>query len=171
MSETDFFVDGVTEAANPSIALKFLRDGRPSANQFGMVSFEGTDSWNFFENDFYSHLPKHEGDCGPQTIGKYHAQASRFVYQTGSLGLAEYTQDGTEVAEPDLPYFLSFKPRSDLPRTNGNSRHFEQLDGDAIPAGTILFDVFALDENTGPRPEDSDELFKIGEIRSKTNFR
>ena len=32
MSETDFFVDGVTGAANPSIALKFLRDGVPSAN-------------------------------------------------------------------------------------------------------------------------------------------
>jgi len=80
MSETDFFVDGVTEAANPSLAFKFLRDGVPSANQFGMVSFEGTDSWNWFENSFMSHLPKHEGDCGPQTIGKYHAQASRNVY-------------------------------------------------------------------------------------------
>jgi len=86
------------------------------------------------------------------------------------MGLSEYNQDGSEVAEPDLPFFLLFKPRSDLPKTDGNSRHFEQLSGDAIPAGTTLFDVFALDENTGASPENSDELFKIGEIRSKTNF-
>lgn len=32
MSETDVFVDGMTEARNPSIALKFLRDGEESAN-------------------------------------------------------------------------------------------------------------------------------------------
>ena len=32
MSETDLIADGISEAANPSIALKFLRDGIHSAN-------------------------------------------------------------------------------------------------------------------------------------------
>jgi hypothetical protein len=53
MSETDLIADG-SSAANPSIALKFLRSGVSSANQFGMVSFEGTNSWDFFANDFMS---------------------------------------------------------------------------------------------------------------------
>lgn len=171
MSETDLFVDGVTEAANPSIALKFLRDGIPSANQFGMVSFEGTNTWDFFGNSFMSHLPKHEGECGPKTIAKYHTQASRFVYQTGSLGLAEAGQDGTEVENPDFPYFLLFEPRNTLPTTDGNSRFFEQLNGNAIPAGSVLFDVLAVDENDNRRPEMSQNLTKIGEIRTTTNFR
>ena len=171
MSETDLFVDGVTEAANPSIALKFLRDGVPSANQFGMVSFEGTDSWDWFANPFMSHLPKHTGECGPKTIAKYHAQASRTVYQTGSLGLAEVTEDGTEVEDPDFPYFMMFAPTENLPVTDGNSRFFEQLDGNAIPAGTTLFDVYAVDENDNPRPWTSNSLTKIGEVRTTSNFR
>jgi len=73
MSETDALVDGVSRASNPSIALKFLRDGVSSANQFGMVSFEGTNSWNFFENDLMSQLPDFTHDCGPKTLGKYNA--------------------------------------------------------------------------------------------------
>ena len=56
MSETDLVTNAST-SANPSIALKFLRDEQPSANLFGMVSFEGTDSWDFFKNDFMTHLP------------------------------------------------------------------------------------------------------------------
>lgn len=80
MSATDIVADGISTAANPSIAVKFLRDGRDSGNQFGMVSFEGTDSWNFFDNPFMSHLPVHEGECGPKTIGKFNAQATRFIY-------------------------------------------------------------------------------------------
>ena len=47
MSETGFLVDGISRAANPSFGIKFLRDGVPSANQLGMVSFEGIDGWNF----------------------------------------------------------------------------------------------------------------------------
>jgi len=57
MSETGFLVDDISRAANPSIGLKFLRNGVPSANQLGMISFEGTNSWNFFENDLMNMLP------------------------------------------------------------------------------------------------------------------
>jgi len=63
MSETDVFADGLTQALNPSIALKFLRDEENSANQFGMISFEGTDSWDFFANPFMTHLPQFEEEC------------------------------------------------------------------------------------------------------------
>jgi len=43
---------------NPSIALKFLRSGVTSGNQFGMIGFE-TDpegGWDFWQKDFKSHL-------------------------------------------------------------------------------------------------------------------
>lgn len=64
-----------------------------------------------------------------------------------------------------------FVPREGLPVTDENSRWFTQLDGDAIPAGTILFDVMALDEASNtPTPWTSPSLFKIGEIQTKTTF-
>jgi len=73
MSESDLIADNISGSANPSIAIKFLRDGQSSANQFGMVSFEGTNTWDFFANPFMSHLPVFQGDCGPKTIAKYNA--------------------------------------------------------------------------------------------------
>jgi len=59
-----------------------------------------------------------------------------------------------------------------LPVTDGESRFFEQLDEDAIPAGTDLFEVWALDLPNGtsdPSSTPEDERF-IGVIRSKTPF-
>merc|ERR1719228_1602409 len=36
----------------PGMGLKFLRDGKDSANLVAMYSVNGQDSWNFFKNDF-----------------------------------------------------------------------------------------------------------------------
>lgn len=125
LSETDIIADDISTAANPSIAIKFLRDGRDSANQFGMVSFEGTNSWNFFANPFMSHLPVHEGECGSETVAKYNAQATPFIFQNGSIDMASFRQNGEQVTEPNFPFFMMFKPTEGLPVTDGTSRFFE----------------------------------------------
>ena len=171
MSETDLIADGISEAANPSIALKFLRTGRGSANQFGMVSFEGTSSWNFFANPFATHLPNHEGECGPKTIAKYNAMATPFIYQNGSYDMGLYDQDGNQEAVPNFPYYMEFVPTAGVPETDGNSRFFEQLNGDAIPANTTLFEVWGLDEpSTSGGSWRAASMFKIGEIVTTTAF-
>jgi len=55
--------------------------------------------------------------------------------------------------------------------TDDNSPWYEQLEGNAIPAGTTLFDVWALDEASNDEtPWESPNLFKIGEIETKTTF-
>jgi len=59
LSEADLYHNDNSVSANPSVAFKFLRNKIHSANQFGMVSFEGTSSWNFFAQDFLSVLPIH----------------------------------------------------------------------------------------------------------------
>lgn len=41
----------------PAMAMKFLRDGVPSGNTFGMKSVDGQDSWNFFKYDLSNHIP------------------------------------------------------------------------------------------------------------------
>ncbi len=45
----------------PGIALKFLRDGVPSANLVAMKSVNGQDSWNPFKYDFSNHIGAAEG--------------------------------------------------------------------------------------------------------------
>ena len=82
MSETDVVGDSFSASANPSIAIKFLRDRQESANTFGMVSFEGTNTWDFLANDFRSQLPDFSpgNQCGPKTIGKFNSQATPFIF-------------------------------------------------------------------------------------------
>ena len=77
-----------------------------------------------------------------------------FVFQNGNLDLAEYGEDGQRVTNPNMPFFLRFVPRSNLPVTDGNSRFFEQLNDQGtnpIPADATLFDVMALDAPNGTR--------------------
>ena len=52
-------MQGVTKSVNPSIAIKFLRSGVTSANQFGMVSFDNIPDgrFDFWKKPFMSHLP------------------------------------------------------------------------------------------------------------------
>ena len=111
MSQAEVIVDDLTEGLNPSIALKFLRDGRNSANQFGMVSFEGTRSWNWFENPFMTHLPQFEEECLPETLHKFFATVTQFVSISGSDDMCEFTETGRTVFNRDLPYFMMFVPR------------------------------------------------------------
>ena len=52
-------LEGVTNSINPAIALKFLRSGVTSGNQFGMLSFDNTQDgeWDFWRSNFRSHIP------------------------------------------------------------------------------------------------------------------
>ena len=85
--------------------------------------------------------------------------------------MAQFTEDGTEVEDPDYPFFIMFVPKDQFATPDGTSRFFEAMDGDAIPAGTVMFDVVALDEpNNTATPWESPNLFKIGEIKLTTSF-
>ena len=144
----DFHVDGITTAVNPSLAMKFLRDGMPSGNQFGMVSFEGDpdeeEPWNWFAYDLSNHLPQFEaneentcasgrldrsqvydGECGPQTAAKWNSQVTGFIFQNGSADMAQYDQTGKEAQNPYFPFQLKFVPSADLTPTNGDSRFYK----------------------------------------------
>lgn len=177
LSEVGFIADGVSDSANPSFALKFLRSGVPSANAFGMVSFEGTDTWDFFGNDFTNHLPVHSNQCALKTVVSLFAHKTEHPWQTGALNLATHKEDGTEVPKADInfPFFLRFVPNPNLPVTDGSSRFFEQLNdvGDRpIPAGTHMFDVYALDlpnDTAEPWSTKDDERW-IGSIETTSEF-
>jgi len=63
----------------------------------GNVSFEPTDSFNFFSGPFRSRLPIITDTCAQESILKKVAEAGDIV---SSLGLAEFSRyktDGTEI--------------------------------------------------------------------------
>jgi len=58
MSEGNFLLpEGEIKGLTPTMALKFPRDKIRSANLLANVSFEPTDSFNFFANDFHTSIP------------------------------------------------------------------------------------------------------------------
>lgn len=130
LSEADLHVPGLSPAWNPSFAIKFLRDGMASANQFGMLQFEHIEgNWDFFSHDFQSHLPEHEGTCGPQTFAKFNASAFTAIFQTGSNDMASFNEDGDEPTRTkDFPFYLRYVPvrtGNVPPVTDGDSPWFE----------------------------------------------
>ena len=62
MSEANFDVPEAT-GLTPSIALKFTRTNKSSVNILANASFEPTESFNFFENDFRVNLDMFEHSC------------------------------------------------------------------------------------------------------------
>jgi hypothetical protein len=154
-----------------------------------MVEFEHTGEWDFFGNDFQNQLPEHKGDCGPQSFAQLNASGFLQIFQTGSLDMAKYQEDGTEVDNDDVnfPFYLRFENvRTETngvsvpPKTTEDTPWFEDLQGEGIPAGTRLFDVYAMDSRptcdtrgcTPDIPQDipTSELEFIGTIDTTTEF-
>lgn len=57
----------------PFVSVKFLRNDVPSANLVCGYSFEGTDSYNFFEHDFSNQIPAVSKD------GNHGATSNSFI--------------------------------------------------------------------------------------------
>ena len=189
----DFHVEGLTSNVKPSLAIKFMRDGVKSGNQFGMVSFDGDadedEPWNWWAYELHNHLPQFKaneentcsdsgvldrsqvwsGECGPQTAGRWNAESTKFIFQNGSVDMALWDQDGNEPDWPVFPFKMDFIPNPDLVATTGDSRFYSQMveGGSAeIPADTLLYTVWGVNGAL-----DSDEWYEIAEIYSTSTFK
>lgn len=60
------------------MGLKLLRDGIHSANIVAMNTANGQDNWNFFSNNFSTHIPPFEG-AGPEAIEVKFSEATNFT--------------------------------------------------------------------------------------------
>merc|ERR1712168_517106 len=67
----------------PAMGLKFLRDGIDSANLVAMYSVNGQEGWNFFQNDFPTHL----GPAGLELIpvALKFSEATNYVQEVGGV--------------------------------------------------------------------------------------
>merc|ERR1711973_594481 len=106
-------VTTVQETA-PGMGLKFLRDGIDSANLVAMYSVNGQDSWNFFKNDFTTHIGKAELELIPLIL-KF-SEATNYVMEVGLSDWGLYGEDGIQVADADFkfPFMLRFKPTGEI---------------------------------------------------------
>ena len=64
MSEGNFMLPGdEMPGLTPTLAVKFLINGRESVNLLANTSFDPSDSFNFFSNDFRTMIPNFRDDC------------------------------------------------------------------------------------------------------------
>jgi len=128
----------------PGMGLKFLRDGMDSANLVAMYSVNGQDSWNFFKNDFTTHIGPGGLDLLPLQV-KF-SEATNYVQYSALSNWGQYGEDGVEVADSMLfPYMLRFQPSGEISFPDEYVNDWLD-DLKSIPMGTTLYQVWAFDK-------------------------
>ena len=127
----------------PGMGLKFLRDGRDSANLVAMYSVDGQDSWNFFKNNFTNHIAA--GSLALLPVSVKFSKATNYIQQVGLSEWASHAEDGTAASTPTFPFMLRFRPSAEVPSFPDEYVNDWLEDLMSVPAGTTLYQVWALD--------------------------
>lgn len=130
--------DGVT----PGMGLKFLRDGRRSANFVSMYSLDGQpcSDGDFFQHDWSNHIPMTD-NFGLKIIAAKFWQASYCPLMVGLSDMASEA-DGVAPAPGAFPFQLIFKAAVSSPCScHDYDTCLSNLA--SIASGTKLFDVEA----------------------------
>ena len=134
----------------PGMGVKFLRSGVQSANFVAMYSVDGQDVLNWFANDFTSQIPAAKS-VTLKPLEAHFADATKYIQSMGMSDMAAYTEDGTAEASPVFPWNLRFQPTGEImfPNTLAEGARDNFMDDLAtIPAGSVLYDVYAQDKPT-----------------------
>ena len=174
LSETNNLYEGAS-GLTPSVAFKFLIDGKESANIFGMNTFGQTKSWNFFENDLDNRVLNRDdleqldpaGEIMQDTFFKKMIEGSGRPFGLGVALLAKKNNDGTVLGKKQTgaPYELKYRaPESIKSRFSNERSDGEWYDDikDRIDEGEVLFEVFAFRPATSQAAE---EEIKIADVR------
>ena len=126
----------------PGVGIKCVRDGVDSGNFVAMYSVDGQDgSWNYFKNDFTNHIPVASDLKALQS--KFAGQTS-WITEVGLSDFARYSQSGSEVSTPNMPFKLRLHPTGEIAFPDEYSGDtFAQLT--TIPSGSTLWQVWAYD--------------------------
>ena len=107
MSEGNFMIPEAS-GLTPSLAIKFLRDNMPSINLLANVSFESTNSWNFFSTIYRHRIDLHENECAAETIERKFVNVHDKPHSLSLVNFSRFTTDGTEIFDYKFPYELWF---------------------------------------------------------------
>lgn len=132
----------------PGFGLKFLRNNRDSANLVAMYSVDGQPDFNFFANDFVTHIPPAKSN-GLKALEKKFSEATDFIGLVGVSDWAKYDENGHKESNPKMPFSLRFEPHSDIHNIipsnfRGEMTFLDDLEG--VPANSNLYNVWAWDK-------------------------
>ena len=132
----------------PELGLKFLRDGRDSANLVSMHSLEGQPgNWNFFAHSFTTTLsPDVPSGIGHEMVALKFATTTNY---TRLQDMAAYDQHGTHSDPARFPYLLRFVPHHEVATLFPVEFAGFPQQLASIPSGARLYDVYALDQPHG----------------------
>jgi len=140
-----------SQALAPGMGLKFLRDGVDSANLVSMFGVNGQpDDWNFFSNDFFTHIGPAQGVALNLLATKF-STATNFIQEVGLSDFAKYDEAGTENSNLKFPFSLRFVPHSAIkalfPKELPGDDYMVYLDQlKTVPANSALYKVYAMDQ-------------------------
>ena len=145
----------------PTFAWKCLIDYLPSQNAFAAVHGDGTKSWNFFRNTFYSSVEPTTNECAADSNGRHAIDATVYTSTTSvrEMGIAD--RYGNVSKKIITPFKLKYEP-------TGVFQFPDEFHGDwnddliHIPPYTKLFRVSGC--------LDHDYCIPIGFIESLTPF-
>lgn len=174
---------GITMGSyGPNLAVKCLRDGVESANLQFIWQIDGyavlpsgaQSSCSYFEGPLSNHCaPRSDVNVGLRDlfISNFNKVDAHSMHLSVAQ-MAEMSQDGAAVTEPNFPWVLLMQPANglnDVPCTfNEPISQLLNLDASGFGPGSVLFDVFAVkDPVSAPS---SDALTRLGSLVLDSSF-
>jgi hypothetical protein len=145
----------------PGAAIKFLLDGIPSVNFMAMASLEGQSEFNFFEYDF-SNFVEEPKSLILKILARAFATVSKDPNKVDVSDLFRVMPNGEKVQNPKIASKLKLVPNREFKFLEASHEVRDDL-LTRIPAGSILYEVYACDVST------SNET-PIGSIVTKDKF-
>lgn len=126
----------------PGLGLKFLRDGKDSANLVAMFGVDGQEDWNFFANDWSTHIPAPVSKALIPLGIKFHTETD-YIQAVGLSEMAATDEKG-RTTTPAFPFSLRFEPSGQFHWPSTYTKDpLEQLMG--IPEGSVVWKVYGWD--------------------------
>lgn len=145
---------------SPGLSLKVFRDGRPSANMFGLFSLRGQTGFNQFKHTLCSKFGAIEDMSVTERLqGRSFDKVSDYRL---SVGTSDWAHDGNHTDNAKFPFVLCFRPSVNNDAEPAPFQHVQAQLGE-IATGTVIYDIYAAAE-----PEQVPE--KIGSMRMGSPF-
>jgi len=143
-----------TQSFTPALAIKFLRDGVPSANCFGIGSLEGSrDTFNFFKHDIYSSpvAPSLNESYALKLVSRKFLEASKWG-MTGLHYLSKYNEAGVLQNPSVFPFNLVYQGSKQVKAMFGDGFVTDNLPQllSTIPVNTVIYNIWAEEPNKKP---------------------
>lgn len=146
---------------SPGLSLKVFRDGRPSANMFGLYSLRGQTGFNQFKHTLCSKFGDVEGKSLTERLqGNAFDRVSDYRL---SVGTSDWASDGVRTDNAKFPFVFCFRPAVNNKVEPPAFAHVQDQLSQLV-AGTEVYHVYAAAE-PGQEPEN------IGTVRMVTQFR